>query len=264
MPPTSLIFDEPSEVYHARAHDYLTSHQLADFRRCPLLYYRKRAGLIKDEDRPAYQMGRAAHTLILEGTAAFQQRFVVGGPINPRTGQPFGAQTKAFADWTAAQNKEVLSQSQFDQVCEMAASVGSHEDAARLLSSGHAEVVVRQDYCGRRCQIRMDWFDPHVAIVDLKTIDNLDFFEVDAKRFGYLYQLAFYRCVLAEAISISMPVYFIAIEKREPFRCGVWRIDDDSLSVAAAENRAAVERLTLCEQEDRWTSGYEDVRSFVA
>jgi RecB family exonuclease len=44
----------------------LSSHLLADFRRCPLLYYRKRLGLVPDEDRPAYLLGHAAHTLILE------------------------------------------------------------------------------------------------------------------------------------------------------------------------------------------------------
>lgn len=262
--PTSLIFDEPYDVYRAQACDYLSSHALADFRRSPLLYHRKSLGLIADEDRPAFQLGRAAHALILEGSRAFQQRFVVGGPINPRTGQPFGVQTKAFSEWSSNQDKEVLGQAQYDQVCEMAASVRSHTEASQLLTDGHAEVVVRHDYCSKSCQIRMDWFDPHVGIVDLKTIDSLDFFEIDAKRFGYLYQLAFYRSVLAEAIGLSMPVFFIVIEKREPFRCGVWRVDDDSLSQAAAENRAAIERLIRCEQEDRWESGYEATRSFVA
>ena len=195
---------------------------MADFRRSPLLYYRKRAGLLADEDRPAFQLGRAAHTLILEGSSAFQQRFVVGGPINPRTGQPYGVQSKAFSDWSDSQGKEVLAQSQYDQVCEMAASVKAHDEASQLLSSGHAEVVVRRNYCSKPCQIRMDWFDPHVGIIDLKTIESLDFFEIDAKRFGYLYQLAFYRSVLTEAIGLTMPAYFIAIEKARTV--SLWRV----------------------------------------
>ena len=59
------IIQEPAEVYHATAKDYLSSHQLADFRKSPLLYNRKKQGLVPDEDRPAYVVGRAAHTLIL-------------------------------------------------------------------------------------------------------------------------------------------------------------------------------------------------------
>ena len=70
---------EPADVYHARAADHLTSHQLADFRKCPLLYRNKQLGLIEDEDRPAYRLGRAAHTLILEGRDRFEARYAVGG-----------------------------------------------------------------------------------------------------------------------------------------------------------------------------------------
>ena len=34
----SLLIRESDDVYQARASEYLTSHQLADFRPCPLLY----------------------------------------------------------------------------------------------------------------------------------------------------------------------------------------------------------------------------------
>ena len=96
---------EPAETYHAKAVDFLGSHRLADFRRCPLLYHWKQTGLTKDEDRPAYQIGRAAHTLILEGRQKFLAEYAIGGPINEKTGQPFGTTTKAFAEWAAAQGK---------------------------------------------------------------------------------------------------------------------------------------------------------------
>ena len=36
-----------------KAGEYLSSHLLGDFRKCPLLYHRKRCGLLADEDRPA-------------------------------------------------------------------------------------------------------------------------------------------------------------------------------------------------------------------
>ncbi len=59
----AFLVREPAEVYHSNAADFLSSHALADFRKCPLLYHRKRCGLIPDEDRPAYLVGRAAHTV---------------------------------------------------------------------------------------------------------------------------------------------------------------------------------------------------------
>jgi len=50
----SPLIRDSFEVYHENAKQYLTSHQLADFRRCPLLYRKKKLGLIEDEDRPAF------------------------------------------------------------------------------------------------------------------------------------------------------------------------------------------------------------------
>jgi hypothetical protein len=94
----TTILHEPAEQYHRQAKDNLSSHQLGDFRRCPLLYRKKKLGLIPDEDRPAYLLGRGLHTLVLEGRDRFEAEYAVGGPVNPKTGEVFGATTKAFAD----------------------------------------------------------------------------------------------------------------------------------------------------------------------
>ncbi len=258
----SFLIHEPADVYHAKAKDHLSSHQLADFRKCPLLYHRKRNGHIAEEDRPAYTIGRAAHTLILEGLDRFEEDFAVGGPVNPKTGQPFGSNTKTWAEWADAIGKPVLSDPQFDLVARMNESVRMHAVAMGLLEYGQAEGVVRADYCGMPCQIRMDWFEPQQGIVDLKTCDDLTWFEADARRFGYAHQLAFYRAVLAQVIGLYMPVHLIAVEKKEPFRCGVWLVASETLTAAQRENEAAIDRLRACLADERWPTGYEDIRLF--
>jgi hypothetical protein len=264
--PDSALFDvlisEPAEVYHAKSGEYLSSHQLADFCRSPLLYHRKRCGLIPDKDRPAYLVGRAAHTVILEGQDAFQQAFAVGGPVNPKTGLPYGSSTKAFAEWAAAHRKDVLTHDQYELVMRMAESVRQHEQAQELLSDGVAEAVVRAEYCGMPSQIRMDFLSPHLGLCDLKTVDNIDYFESDARRYRYCHQLAFYVAVLAERIGIRMPAFFIAVEKREPHLCGVWRVTEEVLDEARRENEAAIARLRRCQETDTWPTGYEDERFF--
>ena len=258
-----FLIREPAEVYHSNAADYLSSHALGNFRRCPLLYHRKRCGLVPDEDRPAYLVGRAAHTVILEGLDAFQQSFAVGGPVNSKTGLPFGSSTKAWAEWAEAQgDKGVLTDRQYELITQMANGVKLHEFAQELLSDGIAEGVVRTEYCGTPCQIRIDWLNSHSGIVDLKTCDDLQWFEADARRYSYLHQVAFYRAVLAQVIGIAMPVFFVAVEKREPYRCGVWRVTEDSLASAQRENEAAIGRLHRCEENGIWNTGYEEVRLF--
>jgi len=255
--PLDALIHEPFETYHEKAKDHLTSHTLAEFRRSPLLYWKRQQGMIPDEDRPAFLVGRATHKLILEGQAKFAEEFAVGGPINEKTGKPYGAGTQAWTKWAEAQGKPVLSTEQYELIGKMADGVKAHRVACELLAEGAPEGVVRSEYCGLKAQSRLDWLNVTRGIVDLKTADNLDYFTADAKRYGYLHQLAFYAAMFHVAVGEKQPAWFIAIEKQEPFRCGVWRIDDQALAFARKENEAAIERLKRCTAADHWPTGYE-------
>lgn len=253
---------EPAEAYHQRRGDLLTSHALAEFRRCPLLYRRKQLGMIEDRDSSAFAFGRAAHVLIVEGRERFDNEFAVGGPVNPRTGRPFGTETKAFGEWAESVGRPVVSDAEFQTLERMASSVRGHVYARELLRSGVAEGVVRATSCGVACQARIDWINPvdGRGIIDLKTCDDLDRFEEDAARFGYPSQLAFYRELVVEAAGFELECHLVAIEKREPFRCGVWQISRRLLDRAADENAEAIERLKRCRETDVWPTGFESMR----
>ena len=256
------LIREPADVYHAKAGEYLSSHLLAEFRRNPLLFHKKELGLVQDQDRPAYVLGRAAHVLILEGREAYEQAYAFGGPINPKTGQPFGSRTKAFQDWAEAKGKPVLDDDQAALIESLSASVLVHKHAAALLADGVAEGVIRAEYCGVPCQARLDWLNPESGIVDLKTCDNLDWLQMDARTYGYAYQLAFYRSLAATLTGQRLPVYMIAVEKREPLRTGVWRMSEEVLGLAQKENEEAIARLIACREKDEWLTGYEDIRTY--
>lgn len=259
---TSFILHEPAHEYHGKAGEYLSSHRLAEFRKSPLLFHKKQEGLIENPDRPAYAIGRATHSLILEGRPAFEREFTVGGPINPKTGEVYGNRTKAFQQWAEEQTKDVITREQMDLIQAMDESVQSHAHAQELLSEGIPEGVARANYCGEPCQIRIDWLNPERGIVDLKTCDNLDWLQMDAKTYGYAYQLAFYRAVLASVTQQTVPVYMIAVEKREPYRCGVWRVLPDVMNQAQKENERAIGQLKKCRATGIWPTGYEDIREF--
>mgnify|MGYP000863307416 FL=1 len=274
----NMLTSEPAEEYHAKRSRYLSSHQLMDFMRCPWLHRKKEVGLIKDADSASYRVGRAAHVRILEGREVYERSFALGGPVNEKTGKPFGAGTKAFAEWVAAQGKPVLSNEQVDLVEQMAAGVGMNDEAVALLLYGRAEGVARAEYCGVPCQIRIDWLHPHRGIVDLKTCDDLTWFETDARRYGYHRQMAFYKAVLEKAAEgycdhediatgratgnrvERVPVHLVAVEKREPYRCGVWRVSEETLAQAQRENEAAIRRLVACRESGEWPTGFEEIR----
>lgn len=257
-----VLLTEPAEEYHAKAGEYLSSHQLLDFMACPWLYRKKQLGLMGDTDTQALLVGRATHCRILEGRNAYESQFAIGGPINPKTNRPFGSATKAFAEWAAAQSKPVVSLEHVELIEQMAAGVAMNDEAIDLLSSGRAEGVVRASYCGTPCQVRLDWVHPFRGIVDLKTTADLTWFENDAKRRRYHNQLAFYQAVLAAVTGQLVPVHMIAVEKAEPFRCGVWRLSENTLAIARQENEAAIRRLTRAWEIDAFPTGYEQIRVF--
>lgn len=257
-----FLIREPADVYHAKSADHLTSHALNEFRRCPLLYRKREMGLVPERDTTAYVIGRAAHTLILEGRERYAREYAVGGPINPKTGQPFGSQTKAFAEWAAQQSKPVLSDTHAALVEQMAAAVGGNPLARDMLRDGVAEGVVRCRYREHPCQARIDWvsYDTRAGIVDLKTADDLDGFEFALRALGYVHQLAFYRTLAAVACGQVLPVHVVAAEKREPFRCGVWQIAPAVLDQAQAQNDEAMDELRRCRNSGNWFTRYEELR----
>ena len=259
----NFIIHEPADEYHVRSRsgEFMSSHLLADFRESPALYRKEINGEIEQKDTPAFVLGRAAHSLILEGRTVFDRDFVVtDGPVNPKTGEPYGAKTKAYAEWLAVQDREVVSGKDYSFILNLQRSVHLHAAASELLASGEAEGVVRIEYCGVPCQIRMDWFSPESGLVDLKTCDSLRWFESDCRRYGYIHQLAFYRAILRIVTGKNFPVHIIAVEKNEPFSAGVWKLTDELLGLAELSNKSALERFRACCISGVWPTGYEDLR----
>jgi len=276
----SILLDEPFSVYLANNQEYLSSHQLMDFIRCPKWYHLKKIGAITTDPNKTsaeFILGRAAHTLILEGRAEFDRCYAVGGPINERTGKEFGRETQAFAKWAEIQQAdkgtavEFITTDQWYTISNMANAVTNHDEASRLLLHGVAEKVVRTDFEGIPVQSRFDWFTERgdvPIIVDLKTCSDLDFFEYDARKFLYGIQFAFYQRIFLTAIleeyavesAIPPKVFVIAIEKKEPFRCGVFEVPDWVFSAYAAKISTAIRSLKECQASKSYPTLYESIR----
>ena len=254
------MITEPAEVYHLKAKENLSSHQLMDFIKCAQLYWQKKLGVIPATDSAAFAMGRASHTLILEGEEKFKAEYAIGGPINPKTNRPYGDTTKKFKEWASEQGKPVISYDDALTIESMRNGFNCNLEAKRLISQGRAEGVIRVNVNGFECQIRVDWFNPCEGIVDLKTTRNLDSFEADAILFKYFNQLAFYQDVVFRATGIKVPVHIIAVEKKPPFRCGVWQVDTTGLVLANHENTTAIDSLKACNNSNVWPTGFENTK----
>ena len=72
--------------------------------------------------------------------------------------------------------------------------------------------------------------------------------------------MAFYRELVVEACGVELEVHLVAIEKREPYRCGVWQLSRRLLDRVADENLAAIEELQRCREHDIWKTRFESLR----
>lgn len=274
MDKPTFIIDIPADEYHKATKDgrYVTSHRLATFRRCPAEYKKVIDGVIVQGDTQSFIVGRATHTLVLEGAEKFAKEYLVSnGPINPKTNEPYGAMTKAYKEWAEAQKSQVIRTDEHDVMAKMAEAVRKHTVAAGLLADGFAEGTVRTMWDGVPVQARMDWFNPATGdLVDLKTCNDIDRFRFDIRDFGYCYQLAFYRKVL-ELAGYDAPVkcWIVAVEKKEPFRVAVINISDSTISdmneahmgseTWRDDNKAMIAELKTYRRTDTWPTRYEHV-----
>lgn len=270
-PPPSWTHVESDVDYHARSKcgDYMSSGMLNKFRECPYAYHLAVKGIMQDKDTAAYRFGRAVHKMILEGSEAFNKSYCAGGPINPKTGKAYGVGTKAFDEWLVAEGinrEQIVTPEELEILKAMNLAVLQHSCAANFLHFGWPELVMRGLLHGVHCQSRMDWLThdetgAHV-IVDLKTTDDISWFNRDAQRYGYLNQFAFYRDIFESVTGKPVSFAVIAVEKKMPFRVGVWYPTTEDLDHYSAVNKDTLCAYLECLQKDEWPTGYEAPRNF--
>lgn len=254
------------EYYAASANgSRISFHALLDFYRNGKEYHRHITGEIpQPPPTRAMFIGTATHTLVLEGREKFNAEYIVAdGPINAKTGAPYGKETKAFRDWLAEQTKPVVTSDEAEQIEAMNAAVHGHDIANQLLASGAAEAAVRFDWCGLPCQSMIDWINMDLGggiIADLKTCDDIDRFIWNARDARYIAQLAFYRAAMRVETARDMDCYVIAVEKAARPRCGVYMIPTADLDEAEDWIMQQLNALEEARATDTWRDGYESLR----
>ena len=275
----NYLLDIPADEYHAatKRGEYLTSHRLAIFRKCPAEFRKVETGEIVEGDTRAFALGAATHTAVIEPDKFAAEYLVADGPTNPKTGKAYGKDSKAYLDWEAAQEKKVVATADAELITKMRDAVRAHEAAADILSAGFAEGTIRTDWCGMPVQARLDWYDPERNLIaDLKTCADIDRFFFDLRDFGYVYQLAFYAKLVHKARGkkeMSLPdCFLIAVEKKEPFRVQVIHPFEmtitDALQFKVADGGRRIDCETMmaelaeCRRTDKWPTRTEDVIRF--
>jgi hypothetical protein len=237
--PKTQIANITVEEYEKARSKLMGSHMLETFAKSPRMAQNKMLSLLGQEPKKqAYEFGKAFHCFVLEGLTIFHDRYeIANGPINEKTGNPYGKDTKAYSDWLAtveSTGKDIISDEDYHVIQTMAESL-SEMSGIELLNEGLPEVCVRGTLHGVESQSRLDWWNQENSLlVDLKTTEDLDWFQSDFRKYKYDNQLAYYRGMAGGLAGLVHPVqvWVIAVEKRSPYRCQAFRVSEEVLAAA--------------------------------
>ena len=261
----SLAFleHESLDAYHAQESEHLSADQLNDFRKDPFIFRKCQVGLLPKEKAHDQHVDRAALVLALEGRQIYERQFVTGGPVDPRTNEPFSIYSSEYREWAAGQDRTVLSPEEAKQVEHIECGIRMHAEARKLLADGIAQGVIRCEYRGVSCQGRTDWINPNQGLVGVVTCDSLSWIDSTLRYGGIVHRLAFEHSLISSLTEADLPIHIIAAEKRAPHRCGVWFVTSRMVQKARKENDQALDRFKRCRDKDRWPTGYETVRTLA-
>ena len=224
------IFSTPKmsfKEYHAI--DRLSSHRLIDFKKSPLLYFKKH---ISKEliDEPSKQMGlgRVFHTKALEPDI----KLFIEPEVDKRTKDGKEA-IKRFYD-ELGPDVEVCSKSDNDTASLMCDALRLHADANDLMSGiGENEKTilfdVEYDNHVFNCKMRPDRIKGNkdsCVLIDLKSAFDVSpvKFGLSAENFCYDIQMAFYyHGLISQGYKVDK-IVLIAVQNCEPFDVACYEI----------------------------------------
>lgn len=247
-----ILYDETAEQYHANPAIGSTTAKLA--RKSLRLFHDVFSGLAPAIDRPAFQVGNIIHMRVLEPDR-YAECVRTEGPINEKTGKPYGRDTQAFAKWQAENPGIIMVEPYMDLMCER-----MPEAVREIFSDGKPEVTIRNRYGdgdeGLAIQCRPDWLRG-ADIWDLKTIDDVDNWERAVRRLDYWFSAGWYQMVMrCEGLTPGAWRWVFA-EKSWPYRWRVVRMSQAYLDHAHEEACTIADRLSDAFEEDDWSDDPE-------
>lgn len=187
---------------------------------------------------PAAAMGSAVHCQLLDGMDEFKKRYVTGGPINERTGNIYGRESKAFQTWIDRQDgANFVTDFEMYAINKMCESVRRDEFANDLvtmpgseteLTIFWAEVIDDQTIL---CKARLDWFNPSIGVVDLKTTNDVSYdgFARSLINYGWYTQAWWYQRGL-EQVGLApddMSWGWLIVQNVKPYKIKMYHPSED-------------------------------------
>lgn len=206
-----------------------------------------------DEETEAMALGSAAHTLILEGDAAFADRYA----IKPAD---MNFATKEGKAWKADNGDRVIIRAaDFDRLRAMRAAINDHPAARNAFAEGRPEVTAiwKDPETGLYLKTRPDWLRNGLSINYKTAVDaSEEHWTRQAIKLGYHVSAALGFDVL-KALDHQAHAAFLTQEKTVPFLVSIRVFDDALMEAGRMIYRRAARKFADCIAAGKF-DGYGD------
>jgi len=253
------IYDIPADQYHA---DPVAGGSLSSSGARQLLPPGCPARFRHDQDhggddhRPHFDLGHAAHRLVLgDGPDIIEIE-----ADNWRTNTAKEQRDEAYATGAVP-----LLTADYQTVIDMAAAIATHPVASALFAPDRGKpeqtLVWRDDRTGIMRRSRIDWLPDvqpgrRLLVADYKTCHSADpeALSKASHQFGYHQQADWYLagCRALGLADDTAAFVFVAQEKHPPYLVTVFELDHVAMRIGAARNRRAIDVYQHCHQTGEW------------
>lgn len=209
----------------------------------------------------ALTFGIAAHKLILEPTTFFDE-YAIAPEVNRRT-KAGKEEWENFVQQCAADDKEAISQADYNTISMMADAVRKNPLALQFLTGIHESEWYwtdpsTQEKLKCKCDNITDPIEGKKYIVDYKTTDSCEngHFERSVSRYGYQFQAGFYTEGLKQNTGEDYGFAFVAQEKSAPYACRIYICSDIFVINGQQEYFRLLNLYHSCKESGDWY-GYE-------
>ena len=250
----------------------LSNSSLSVLKRSPTEFYKRFiTGEMKSQETEAMLLGSVVHMLALEPERFDAQYVVIHGPINPRTGKPYGRDANKFTQWLdaemALQTRKVLVREEFANSLAIAKAFQAHPTIAAIMASRteklfesecSMEYEIGDDKVEMKCKI--DFVCPaERLIIDLKTTSDPSPYawSWSAEDFGYHRQAAIYSDAMQAKYGEPFRFLFGVVRSKEPYEAAVYELDAESIQRGRSEYEALIEQYVDRKAKNDWLSEWQ-------
>lgn len=241
----NTLLDMSNEDYHSD-NGYKSSSQLKDALKGRVGYYNKYIlKNIKQKDVPAFAVGTAAHTLLLEPELYDKEIAVFNGV---RRGVAF----EAFK--LENPNKTIISPLEETRVQSWVKAVRKNKLAMPLFKGGIAEKSIFTEINGQKVKARFDYMHTMRGFIsDLKTTSGkLDEKSIRNKvyAFGYHISAALYMDVINPVVDNTILDFYLVFVSKDTLEVKVVKLHESMIEEGRQEYLKGIEEVKIIHSED--------------